>query len=520
MRDPMTKPRGLAVILAGPDGAGKSSLAGGLHEACRGLFRREVRVHWRPGLLPPHPDPSAGPVTEPHRDEPRGPIGSLAALGYWFLDFSLGGWLLLEPRRRRSDLVVVERGWWDMAVDPRRYRLRVPPGLVRALGLALPRPDLVLVLDAPAEVMHARKPELPLGELDRQRRAWLDLRIPRAEKVVLDATKPVEQVLADARETIVSHLERRAIARLGAGWTNLPTPGDPRWWLPRGPRRVARAGISVYQPVTRTGRIGWESARLAARVGGFRLLPRGEAPPREVRVRLAEHLPPRTTYAVMRANHDGRYVVLLLRDDGSAHAVAKIATMPGGAARLAREATALRDLGPALPPPLRPPRLLEETEGVLLLEAADWRPRSRPWHLEPDVASAIGAFWRATGYVHGDLAPWNVLRTGSGWVLCDWEDAAECDVPGWDLWHWIVQSHALLGRPGRAFAREVLRGEGRGWVRDVARACAEAAGVSLAELLQGLRVYVERSQAGLDPARPDGRRGLAARQALQEVLSA
>jgi hypothetical protein len=515
----IARPTGLFVVLTGPDGCGKSSVAERLPDACRGLFRRQLRFHWRPGLLPA-PAALVGrglrDPERPHAADPHGRLLSFLRLCYFWADFLLGGLFRVLPTKIRTGLVLAERGWWDMVVDPRRYRLSVPPRLISALGCLVPKPDLVLVLDAPGEVLVSRKQELPADELDRQRRAWLDPTIPEAEKVVLDATKPLEQVLADAREAIVAHLERRAVARLGAGWANLPGRAAPRWWLPRGPRAIALAGISVYQPVTLRGRLGWEAARALARVGGFRLLRRGEAPPREVRVRLAPHLPPRTTYAVMRANHAGRYVALLVDEDGRARAVAKVATTPEGEEALRREARAIAAWSGLLRPPVRAPRVLTVGDGVLLLEAVVFRPRLRPWLLRVAVARAVGALERE-GICHGDFAPWNLLEEDGGFVLVDWESAGPVPAPAWDLCHWLVQAHALLGRPHRDELFAAL--EGRGPLGEAVHGYLEEAGVPLDDLPRLFREHVERTRGGLDLRTEDGARGLAAREALLRELS-
>jgi hypothetical protein len=51
----------------------------------------------------------------------------------------------------------MERGWQDIAVDARRYRLQISPRLVFAMASLLPVPDLILVLEAPTEVLLDRK---------------------------------------------------------------------------------------------------------------------------------------------------------------------------------------------------------------------------------------------------------------------------------------------------------------------------------------------------------------------------
>jgi thymidylate kinase len=76
------------------------------------------------------------------------------------------------------------------------------PGLLKrlymlVLGHSCPAPDLVLVLDAPGEVMFARKGEDSPEILEKQRQGLLSLRnhVPRLQ--VVDATRTEAEVRAD-----------------------------------------------------------------------------------------------------------------------------------------------------------------------------------------------------------------------------------------------------------------------------------------------------------------------------------
>src|SRR5919197_93225 len=152
-------PRGLVVLVAGPDGAGDSA--------------------------------------RPHARTPHGTLVSLGLLGYYWLDFFLGGWLRQRAIRRRGGLVVVERGWWDVGIDSRRYRLSVPPAVVRTLGSLLPRPDLALVLHGDPRAVAVRKGELATAEIARQNALWRTARAGHRQ-VFLDADEPEETVLGRA----------------------------------------------------------------------------------------------------------------------------------------------------------------------------------------------------------------------------------------------------------------------------------------------------------------------------------
>ncbi|MGH7540507.1 MAG: hypothetical protein ACRELC_05870, partial [Gemmatimonadota bacterium] len=103
------------------------------------------------------------------------------------------------PVRGRGGLVVMERGWFDMAVDPRRYRLDVPTKLVELLGRLLPAPDTVIVLQADVRILRDRKQELPPAELLRQSERWREIALPRrTARLFLDASQDVERLAVQA----------------------------------------------------------------------------------------------------------------------------------------------------------------------------------------------------------------------------------------------------------------------------------------------------------------------------------
>ena len=510
---------GRVVELVGPDGAGKSSVADALVAELVPPHAGVRRRHWRPMVLPRPGRASASAVTTPHASAPHPRWLSLLLLLYYLGDVWLGHLLQDRPARRRGDLVLVERGWFDMAVDPQRYRLDVPPAVVRLLGRVVPRPDLRVVLEGDAGLLRDRKPELPLDELTRQRAAWRDVARHHGPTVLVDVVAPLPAVVA----TIVAHLERRVATAVEV--VGLPRRADPRLQVPVRPRRAAVAGVALYQPSDPAARAATALAGVAARCGAVRALPRGPVRPSWLADRLAPHVPPGGSVAVLATNHPDRWVARLMDARGRPIAVAKAVGPDGDPAALDREAAALGGAARTLPAPLVAPALLASEPGMLLLESLDRRPRRAPWRLPVDVAAALGGWYAATADPaglapsHGDCAPWNLLRVDGGWALVDWEHAGPAG-PFHDLVHHLVQAHAMLGRPTRD---DVLRGvcDGHGEVGASVTAYASAAGLAPREVIDALRDYLATPPAHLRATGPDGRpEGDAARRALAHALAA
>jgi peptidoglycan/xylan/chitin deacetylase (PgdA/CDA1 family) len=308
----------------------------------------------------------------------------------------------------------------------------------------------------------------------------------------------------------------------GPDWVFLPWSRSPRWFLPREPPRHARAGLSVYYPVTLRSRIGWESARALAGQGAFRFLRGFSLMPREVWEAAGPLIPSGGGLAVARANHPGRFLALVFDVDGRPTAFVKVARDTLGSLALSREREAIEGPGARVPPPLIAPKLLMHSEGVLVVDAIDWRPRASPWRLPEEVAFALGGFFRNTssdaagtsGAAHGDFAPWNLLQGENGWGVVDWESFHTGAPPYFDLFHYMIQSRSELRRP---LIRTILEGlKGKGWVGAAIGAYAAGSEVDAGDSAHFLREYLRISAASLDPDGP--RRGVRVRSRISEEL--
>jgi thymidylate kinase len=173
---------GLAVAMLGPDGSGKSTLADGL----RGSFPLAVRSMY----LAPFP------ATAGSSGDPRVVGFARRLIRLWW------GWLVGRAHVARGRLVIFDRYPFDARVAPRRPL--GPAGRLRRwiVGHACPAPELVFVLDLPGTTAHDRKGELDPDTLETERVGFRTLATRLRPSVVLDATRPPEDVRRDAAEIL------------------------------------------------------------------------------------------------------------------------------------------------------------------------------------------------------------------------------------------------------------------------------------------------------------------------------
>lgn len=86
-----------------------------------------------------------------------------------------------------------------------------------------PRPDLVIYLDAPAEVLYARKGESTPDELERRRRAFLRTGTRLPNFVCVNCAQPLEEVCSEVETAIMRALTRGPAAALPSERRESPT---------------------------------------------------------------------------------------------------------------------------------------------------------------------------------------------------------------------------------------------------------------------------------------------------------
>lgn len=186
------------VAFLGCDGAGKSAVLDEVEARLRAEGCSVSRGHWCPRLFSTASGGERAPAADdPHGVGPRGPVSSILKLAWLWLKW-WSGWLVGLGSFARRGWLLFDRYHADLLVDPRRYRYGGPLWLAKLAVSMMPQPDRVLYLDAPVEVLLSRKEELPSEALEKSRRRYLSLCSTHARFVVIDASRPLAEVVEAA----------------------------------------------------------------------------------------------------------------------------------------------------------------------------------------------------------------------------------------------------------------------------------------------------------------------------------
>jgi thymidylate kinase len=189
------QPRIPSVALMAPDGAGKSTLADGLQEN----FYFPVRLLYM-GLYQNK--------TAAKEKKIKGLGLARNVLKQW------QRYLISRHYRARGKLVVFDRYSYD-ALLPSPFRFS-PTGNPKLRSLrrwllahSCPPPDLILLLDAPGELLYSRKGERNPDTLEAQRQQYLRMQSKLPQMVVVDAAREAKSVRQEATDLIWQKYSQR-----------------------------------------------------------------------------------------------------------------------------------------------------------------------------------------------------------------------------------------------------------------------------------------------------------------------
>jgi thymidylate kinase len=195
--------KSMTICFLGPDGAGKSTII----EIIRGLklFENTYYFHLKP--IKVSSDQKRRISNEPHKYEPYSKFTSAFKLLFFLMQYNLGWLANIVPLNKRT-LVIFDRYYDDLLVDPRRYRYGGNFQLAKFVGRLIPKPDIYFILTANAEIIYKRKQEIPFEVLENQITKYKNL-ADNNRYYNIDVNRSPDSIAFEIKNIIIQKINER-----------------------------------------------------------------------------------------------------------------------------------------------------------------------------------------------------------------------------------------------------------------------------------------------------------------------
>lgn len=200
------KRQDIRLVILGTDGAGKTTLINALKPLLAFLRPHIVHAQVKP-VLPWQSQPDFNRAnSHPHAKPQRSWLTSNIKLLYFFSLY----WLDAVWPYRGSRIIIYDRYYIDILVDPRRYRFAGSPGLAAFLVRHLPSIHGYIGMSTPPIIAYKRKPEIDLLIMQKQYEAYQQLTQIHHNAIAIDGTHINDETLQSCVVFIATVSEQKA----------------------------------------------------------------------------------------------------------------------------------------------------------------------------------------------------------------------------------------------------------------------------------------------------------------------
>lgn len=211
-------PVGMSIAFLSPDGGGKSTIIEQMKTTCWGTFHYIQVKYFRPRLFKNlghynvvNPKEESASNFTPHAVKPDGFIKSIVRFMFYNFDFLFGS-LVIKKASVCKHLTMFDRYYYDYYADTLRYRYSFTNKFPKAFAWMIPKPDLIFVLDGPAEILYERKRELPIEEIQRQTQEYRKIAKNLKNAKLIDVNRPLESIVDEITSTVLLY-KAKQVAR-------------------------------------------------------------------------------------------------------------------------------------------------------------------------------------------------------------------------------------------------------------------------------------------------------------------
>lgn len=240
-------PRGLFIVLIGPDGSGKSTTANNLiNSEIKRLFQKKLYFHGHFHFLPelkkiaaflkrnrkkinrnnqslegnsktisnawiatPSARNDGGRTSGESHNEHQEPLGFFRSMIYpiyYGFNYFLGHFFLWKEKAR-GGLIVFDRYFYDYMIQ--NLYAKCPRWLLNLIAKIIPKPDILIYLKNDPEVVYSRKPELSIEEIKGQSKICEQITNRFNNSFVVETSLSPDKVVGRIQGIIINRIRER-----------------------------------------------------------------------------------------------------------------------------------------------------------------------------------------------------------------------------------------------------------------------------------------------------------------------